>query len=223
VAGRKGYNWEGLYVEWLASGLSKAEFLTAKGINPRGGAAATQTRAWSENLSAMKAKVDKAFVKENVKKGIKASVGAVVPDISSPSSVKEAAVQAGVAVSSGSWEIITQWRKKQATEDWKSASVVRSHAQLLLKQSLVKSETGELSTTLSAQELRAIAQAFGEIQKIQRLALGLSTENVGIEASLAAKDTIIEQKVDDGDDVPVFIVEMSQGGKFIRARPRRAQ
>lgn len=72
-------------------------------------------------------------------------------------------------------ELIRDWRAMQCKADHSSAEAVR--ARIL--------EFVESSSGLTASELRSLAGALAEVQKIQRLALGLSTENTGVQVSEA--------------------------------------
>jgi hypothetical protein len=59
------------------------------------------------------------------------------------------------------------------------------------------------------------------VQRIQRLSLGMSTENVGVDRP--EENVNVEKSTDgDGPQLPVYVVEMSRGGKFVRARLRLA-
>lgn len=78
-----------------------------------------------------------------------------------------------------------------------------------------------MGTTFSPSDLARIAQVAESVQKIQRLSLGMSTENVGMDRP---EDTShIEktaQPASTDPQLPTYVVEMSRGGKFVRSRPR---
>ena len=64
---------------------------------------------------------------------------------------------------------ILAWRESQAVEDWRHAELLRQYIRELLA-------SGQ---SLNVNAINAIANAMERLQKIQRLALGLSSENVG--------------------------------------------
>lgn len=66
--------------------------------------------------------------------------------------------------------LIKEWRKLQAKADHVTAEMVRNKVQELINN----------TPNLTPSELKALASALADIQKIQRLALGLSSENVGM-------------------------------------------
>jgi hypothetical protein len=84
----------------------------------------------------------------------------------------------------------------------------------------------KLDTKASPGELAKIAQVASEIQRIQRLCLGMTTENMGLGATPPGQEpeggSHVEKEGKDSPPtgMPTFIVEMSRGGKFQRVRPR---
>lgn len=67
-------------------------------------------------------------------------------------------------------QLVKEWRKLQAQADHQTAELVRSRIH----------EFMESLSQPTASELRALAGALVDLQKVQRLALGLSSENVGL-------------------------------------------
>lgn len=66
--------------------------------------------------------------------------------------------------------LVREWRKLQARADHHTAEMVRNKVQEFI----------QTTKDLSPSEMKALASALADIQKIQRLALGLSSENVGL-------------------------------------------
>jgi hypothetical protein len=236
----RGPNWGELFLEYINSGRTRVDFLRSKGINPNTGSAHKATRDWVKRVEeiAVRSAVTDANEQPNrpaaVLNVVEAPVGEVLAQIGrSPVGVAAAALP-------NPWVAIKAWRQKQATEDYKTADTIRMHLKLLMKTSLrrvkVKREDGveteEFQSTLKPHELKAVSQVAADIQRIQRLALGMSTENVGvdhdggnhIEPHQHTADVIPMKPATppaDDQEVPVFIVEMSHRGKFVRARPRK--
>ena len=116
----------------------------------------------------------------------------------------------------GLWQIVQQWRAGQAESDWSTANNIRQHLKLILNQAIIKDDNGNPKTKLSPRDLVNVADALETLQKVQRLALGMSTENVGVDRPDDGSH------VDTGDDelgCPIFEVQISDNGKFKRARP----
>lgn len=86
-------------------------------------------------------------------------------------------------------EQISLWRSKLAFDDWKSAQYVRQRVM-----SVVKNITPE---NFKPADIRSIAATLLDIQKIQRLALGLSSDNLGFK---------MDGKNQDGEDLPIINV-----------------
>jgi hypothetical protein len=73
---------------------------------------------------------------------------------------------------------IIRWRESQAIADWRTAERLRRY----IVSRLVRVEQFEQENNYSAldtQGIRQIAAAMVDLQKMQRLALGLSSENIG--------------------------------------------
>lgn len=200
--GRKPIDWDELKLEWLGSGLSKSKFLEAKGISPTSGTTARKTKLWNEELKEAHGKITQAYLQSVTDKSIP-EIADVMPE----------------KVNSGAWKRILEWRAKQSENDYKVTDVIRLHCKVILQSNLKKviNESGEeeLQSTLSPTELRGVASAMEKVQRMQRLALGLSTENIGV----SAPSTNTESQED--SEVPTFEIQMSKGGKFKTVRPRQ--
>jgi hypothetical protein len=136
------------------------------------------------------------------------------------------------------WDQVQDWRANQAVVDWRTAERVRNHITMLTAQhvtevpalnpdgtpkldSLGRPKT-KLVSTLTPVQVRQLAEATGAVQRAQRLAIGLSTDNIGIDIPRSAGDTPnVAQPTQ--DEAPLFIVEMTQNGKFVRQRPTRVR
>lgn len=112
------------------------------------------------------------------------------------------------------WRKITTWRNNQPEADYKIGNALQNHIKMILNQSLVNVE-GEMRTKLNARAISHLTQASLNVQKLQRLALGLSTENMGLQE----RDNLVAETSD--DEIPTFVVEINKDGKFIRPRPRQ--
>lgn len=228
-AGRPSRDWKALFDEWLMSGKSRIDFLREKGIDGRAGAAWSKTRLWEKAVEEAhdRTLATKAAVYSETKRIAKAIVSSAValpPEFGKEAPGREAKNIRELA-SPSAWQVLQQWRGKQGLDDVKLADALRSQIKLVLQGSLVKREDAEgktiFTTTLRPHEIKALTQASADIQRIQRLALGLSTENVGVDTP--QPESHIEKNVtpEDQAPVPIFEVQMSRKGRFLTARPRR--
>lgn len=199
-------------------------------MNPRTGAVYQQTRHWHARVAKLAGDADATNVA--MLGGERVETTAKEPELPEAASELPVGRQAeGVAASASpqGWQLLQQWRRKQAVEDWKGADQVRMVVKMLLKDSVKETTAPDgkksYSTTLKPHEVRQITQALSDVQRIQRLAIGLSTENVGIDQPAAAGDQQhVEKDVTPREEpIPVFVVEMSSRGKFLRPRPRRVK
>jgi len=239
--GRPSYiDWPELFADWLKSGQSIRDFLLSRGLDPTSGNARRKTAGWmsqaiaasvgvhSSIFETAKANDNKAQIKRLIKEK-KTKIVAVENTVSLPDGVlpEEPIVPAGEAkaiVSNSrpidivaAYEQINAWRQRQALDDWRSADALRTAIKIIIREKILKKE-GQVNTVLKAVEIRQLAQALCDIQRVQRLALGMSTDNVGIDRpdSNVEKPTISDEEL-----IPTYVVEMSEGGKFVRPRPRR--
>jgi len=117
------------------------------------------------------------------------------------------------------WQMFQDWREGQGKSDWTVGDAIKTHITLLLSDAVVKDkDTGLTHSTLKAGELSSIANAVVAIQKIQRLALGMSTDNHGL---VEPPDPNVEKSKIDSPAYPTFVVEVNKSGKFHRSRPRQ--
>jgi len=206
-------DWEALFHEWCETGLDIKVFLKHKKMPVNSMLARKKTKHWEE------AKRQRSMTPADVAKELdrfpilesKKDIESLSPEIA----IKQIKSSAGEKVETAIhdiWGVISQWRHKQSEADYKLADAIRTHCKLILKESLIitPSSTGQsdVKTGISAKDLLQLASIAEKIQRIQRLALGLSTENVGIDT---VRETI-------ENDIPVFEVQMNSQGKFTKIR-----
>ena len=114
------------------------------------------------------------------------------------------------------YQMVMQWRAGLAELDYTACRRVRD---LVLKR-ITQLEAKD--AVYDALELRRLASAIAEIQRVQRLALGMSTENVGVEFPEVG-DSNVDNTPQEGQapQCPIFVVEVNENGKFKRARPKQ--
>lgn len=229
-------NWDDLYAEWIKSGVKKDYFLRSKGIPPNGMIAKRKTYNWDIDTKSAAKNLKAEFKNEELEE-ISEAMGSLdkdeeVDETKTDREIQEAkssdlahqikdmrnedirrVVRPDIAIRE-IWQIIAQWRQKQAENDYKLADVIRLHCKVILKNNLrsTRDRNGNQSyeSDLKPNELLSIARVAETVQKIQRLALGLSTENIGIESN--NRETTGE------DNIPIFEVQVNQNGKFIKVR-----
>jgi hypothetical protein len=191
------HDWDELFAEWVKSGLKKKDFLKKKGINVHGMIARRKTEGWHLDV----AKARDILKTEDSEVDMQM---AVIESVANENPPKEALKEI--------WQIVQQWREKQAENDYKLADIIRIHAKVLLKTNLIyksnQEGSEEVFSKLKPNDLLAICKVAETVQRIQRLALGLSTENIGVDSGAKA----------DIDNVPVFEVQVNADGKFVSIR-----
>lgn len=226
--GYKGRDWSRLFDEWLTSGKTKVEFLISKGIDPRTGRTREATAEWEGALAAARERMNAELTARQVESSaVNAALVSALPEVAPAELIKLAgpvpAMPDRSAIPESTWSLITRWRAGQAAQDWRTSDQMRWHIESILAQRIreVKEADGNvrIETTLKSHEVRALALALGEVQRIQRLAVGLSTENIGIDGPT---DPNVEKEQGAETNPNLFVVELTKAGKFTRARPRRA-
>ncbi len=216
-----------MFYDWSSSGMTIRDFITSRGMNPKTGNVGRKTQGWRERVK-REATTEVSSTPILPKESALEVVRGPQASDTKPAAIPE------------TWQQIAQWRRNQAVEDYKFAETLRTHVKLILKNSLKKvtddvTKKEEYVSTLKAHEARALTQAGAEIQRIQRLALGLSTENVGVNDP-ARPDSMVERQPQPVaetlemknvtpalEPIPVFRVVMSSRGRFNSSRPQRAQ
>lgn len=220
--------------------MPKAKFLRSIGVNPQSGYVHKKTRDWDQRLEMLAAGVKDTHVAQQINK---ATSGLQTPDevkvreeevpAAPIAEVKDITPMIGrhaddvkPRAQMSPWQAVQEWRRKQAKEDYQTADQARLAIKLILKDSLKQVEGPDgrpaFKTSLKPHEVRQLTQAMSEVQRIQRLALGLSTENIGVDTPAPVTEGHVEKNVTPTEEpIPTFQVEMSSRGKFLRPRPRR--
>lgn len=226
-------DWNELFEIWFTTTMTIEDFLDQYGIKHTAILSRQMTNDWARRRAqktirmkadaletARREKADREREAErqaNLKKvqeGTKAAEDAKKPDVT----VLELDEQKREVGAPQEYEpselMIARWRKRQGEEDYTTANALRQHIKLKLKQAIAKDEHGQTYSKLSKTDISTFAKSLADLQKIQRLALGMSTDNIDV----AQKSIVEKQK---SDDVPTFEVELNDNGKFKRPRPRR--
>ena len=111
------------------------------------------------------------------------------------------------SVESPTWDQVLRWRAVQLREDYRISSKLR---ELIENRTDQFQEAIDSGRNVKTHDLVNLAKACEMVQRVQRLCLGLSTDNVGI-------DKVEKEE----DNTPTFIVEMEENGKFKTQRPRK--
>lgn len=212
---RQKHDWTALHEEWKASSMTRVKFLEYKGLNLQSGNVHKNTKHWESPLAlaaapktAKRRRKVEVFIPEVTGKDVGRAADGVLPK-SHPSA----------------WQMLQTWRKKQSKEDYEAADRARTVVKLLLRDSVTVRKNAEgndvFSTSLKPHEVRQLTQALSDVQRIQRLALGLSTENHGVDSPAPADETHVEKNVTPEESIPTFRCIMSASGRFFTPRPRR--
>lgn len=253
----KRIDWEYQFERWRCSGLSILQYLRAEGILGQTelltGTVYRRTIDWTDRVNdnskepkeIARAIVEKKIQNANLVLGLEQPVrlDSALRDDDKPKTIAEVAEQASQntanpnanqqATDNGNWNPESTWdtiiafRKRQALSDHKTAEAVRSHIRLLLNHGIANDQ-GRPRTKLKPYEIRALALALKDVQQIQRLSLGMSTENIGIDdmrdtssVRIETEKNVTPEPAKQVDETPTFEVQMSRRGRFITARPRR--
>lgn len=202
-------DWDQLFDQWLKSNLPRAQFLRAKGMDPTNPTVKQRTRAWNRNRG------DTKKIIENLKEatdGLSAEIQ-LNADYA-PEDMKS-------SDSRTLWGIVQTFRKHQFFKDYRTADKIREHITLMLNQHMkgLMDPEGK-KTTLKAIDIKHLSEALAQLQKVQRLAIGLSTDNIGVSVDDdTAGDNTVEPSAN--NDGPIFVVEVLDNGRFKQARPRQ--
>ena len=191
TGGRPAIDWPKLYDEWSGSGLPIRDFLDKYGLSLKSSTTRAMVSGWRRGDTAAKKRMEHVAKMQN-------------PNKVEPSNL---------------WQIVQQWRAGQAETDYKTANAIRQHINALLSRGVLTNADGKIESKLSPRDLINLADAAATVQKMQRLALGMTTDNVGV----AQPDESHVDQTDDAPDCPIFVVEVSDSGKFKRARPKQIQ
>lgn len=180
--------WDELYRDFLVQDMGKDEFLRARGVPVKHRITREKTRAWLKDLR--KSGANLRFIS-----GTYISLG--------PS--REVAQIL---------ELVKQWKNDLSVNHYKAAALCLAHAELQLTQGLETDDAGRpVKTKLSSKQIKDLTAIVGEVQKIQRTALGLPGETTGvITADVTEKDSARPDFV--------FNVKVNDNGKFVNPRPQ---
>ena len=186
-------DWDGLFMEWCASSLSKSSFFKAKGINPYSGSTYTKTSDWESRRTTIE-------LHETLKYEV---------NLGTSLSNKELSIEGFLAS-------YADLKQHQPLSEYVLTARLREHIDNLLTQSWVPSETRHENeprrSNLTPAEILQISKAIQLIQRVQRLALGVDPNRV--ESNDGYQDTL------NNPQAAVFSVEMSENGKFKSPRPK---
>ena len=222
-------NWDELFLEFVKSNLQKNEFLKSRKINPNDMISKRKTDKWVEKKNKIKFEsVKNGSVTSSSQRLAQMMIEPIEMDSANKRPAQDPMAEPDLsvypkqfpvhsdnkAINKYRWEIINNWRQTQSEQDYKLADMMRLHCKLILKDYLeiYTDDNGnkKYKTHLSATALNNIVKTVESIQRIQRLALGMSTENIGVEI-----DNVVETVE---QNIPVFEVQMSSGGRFLKVR-----
>jgi len=193
------YDWEKLGQEWRESGMTKTAFLRSKSIDPLAGNSRKHMAEWTKKDEDIKEVIEKAKkLKDSRKKKITLK------------QIKEF------------WALIEGFRADQAVSDYNLAETIRAHLRMKLRDGLAfKKEKGKEVpiSKLSHQQLSTYLLCLERAQRVQRLALGLTVGDTGIDEKALDEDNT--PQVDQEEFENIYVCEVSKDGKFKRPRPRK--
>lgn len=185
------YNWESLQKEWMQTDLTKAQFLQGKNINNSSGTVHRNTSHWDKDIDRAKKTLEEAQKEEGITRQER------IHNI---------------------WQLVQAWRKGLSKQHYQRASKISMLVDKLIEQACEYDNQGNLlKISMKPSELRAIIGIEADIQKIQRLALGMTSDNVG---AIDPETHVDKSKEDKEKKGPIFVVEVNKNGKFVRSRPR---
>jgi hypothetical protein len=204
----QGLDWEALFLRWVVSGSKLKNFLVEAGI--------------IRDLTYKIPKRVQEKIKDWEEKAKQMNPGEVAAELvkAMPLPQADGALTVSQVSTPSAWSVINEYRRKQALSDFKTAENIRAHIKLLMGQAAQKGPDGRTISKLTPNEIHKLAQAAMAVQRMQRLSLGLSTENVGLDDPTMTAP--IEKNVTpEAEPIPTFEVVMSKRGRFMTPRPRR--
>ena len=178
--------WTELFGEYLRQDQPKIKFLRQLGINPNNVLVKEKTKDWASELARANYKLFCAG--KMVKLGPRREVSQIL-------------------------ELVKAWKNDISVKHYKTAQLALIHAELMLTDALKLDKDGQpIESTISPKDLRIVTSVIADVQKIQRMALGLPGETTGV---ITADIT--------GNPQPdaVFNVRVNKDGKFIDPRPKQ--
>ena len=178
--------WDNLFAEYLRQDLPRKEFLRSKGIPPRDKLIEEKTRDWAGQLSDGHYRLHCA--RKLVNLGPRREVAQIL-------------------------ELVRSWKNDLSVKHYKAAQLALIHAELILTRELILDKDGNpIKSKITPTTLRALTSVIAEVQKVQRMALGLPGETTGV----ITADVTTQQRAE-----TVFTVAINQNGKFVNARPQQ--
>lgn len=230
--GRPSRDWDKLFRDWVYTDMPKSTFLESRGIKPTHGSTIKATSNWHRAAKFLKENKIYDLTKLDVAELFGISVqdgqgtGAKRKSDDDDPNLKQMVAQEIEAQKERFNEIeriktaIFDFRKNQALSDFKLADNIKTHIKIYLNNSVTRHVDSngreKVETNLTTSQIRQIVYALEGVQKIQRLALGMTTENIGIEPHLI---NALETSQNADDNCPVFEVQVNKDGKFEKARP----
>jgi hypothetical protein len=181
-------NWPKIQIEWVKSGDKLSPFLRSIGLDPTSGGTKSKTATWVK---------DAKFAQRNIQQ-YQESLPAPEVEIDRL------------------YQTLTQWRKSQCRMVYGTAEKIMKLIESHINR-FQKNPDNVKVDPIKSKEILDLANALKTVQKVMRLALGLSTENHGL-PELPSTD-VDDSDTKQHDDVPTFVVEMTANGKFRRDRP----
>jgi hypothetical protein len=179
--------WDELYRDFLLQDMNKRDFLTSRGIPQEHAITRSKTLNWGRNT-----KMARNNLRFLGNKYINLGVGREVAQI---------------------LELVKTWKNDLSVNHYKAAQLCLAHAELALAEGLELDTNGNaIRSKLTSRTLKDLTNVIGEVQKIQRTALGLPGETTGV---ITADVT----KKDNARPDFVFNVMVNENGKFVNPRP----
>jgi hypothetical protein len=227
------HDWDDLFKRWAVSGLSKSEFLQRNNINVRYGSVMRNTRTWYPRLEEIRSKTLQTVGAYHAQEHVREVVDAK-PEADREAVAKELGIDLSeikTEAQPSTWQVIAKWRSRQAIDDWRLADQIRTQIRIILKNAVKRkvsiddagNQVTDYSTSLSPHELRALTTAVESIQRVQRLALGLSTDNVGVNFPMPVDSDDKGKEKPEDRVIPIFQVRMNRAGRFEASRPRQVR
>lgn len=241
--GRPSVDWVALHYMWVHEGKPDLKvFFVERGLNPGSLPNLSRIRKWVKGLVKIEYKaVEPKFTNEVTEDVAKEMIRqATVETYSEPAPPPEPEPEPEPSayeeqtepdpkplpqpvhqtIDDRVWDKIKTWRASQSRNDYETADALRQHVKLFINQTTVRNElNGEvIGTKMRAAEMGQLGRTLLDVQRIQRLSLGMSTDNIGVKNPAEQLAAEVDRT---DDDVPVFAVEVNKDGKFIRPRPRQ--
>lgn len=225
TGGRPKVDFEALHAEWLKSNIEDLDlFLALYKMDRDKVTVARATHGWSRDKPYEAPPVTVVYKAKRTTKE-RSNLRRLTPVSAVTTGQRDAEPDLDKQISQ-IWGMITKWRSKQFQEDYTLADKLRIAIDESVEHIL---QAGVGSKFIKSSDILSLARALEVVQKIQRLSLGMSTENIGIkspremaeEAAFAANAAKKAEESPGEEDVPTFEVAVNEQGKFKRLKPRQ--